>query len=224
MEIKVDSSYSAQPSIAKPNPFIIKAIEHIINRELLALNDKDAKVADQGCGKLRHFNILCQYFNTIYFVDTESQLSRHQTLFGLKTNIRECINNLKINGKSLSVLSDVDFTCSNLNLDIIFDLCVFDVVLPEIRKAIIFSAHKNLRKDGLFVVIIPRNDQSILDRCKPENKYFDGFIFQHHGVATFYRNFKDFSEILNPILTQGFSLEADLSAYRQICLILRKVG
>ena len=222
MKIKISSEYSAQSSITRPNPLFLKSVRYILDNGFISKRADSLKIADQGCGKLRHLNILCLCFNTIYLIDTDFQLKRKQTLFGEKTNIKEYVNSLKIAGKNLFVLSDMDFNSSNLGLDIIFNICVFDIELPKTRKAMVSCAYKNLSDDGLYVVIVPRNDQSILVRCTPTNIYSDGHIFNHHGVTTFYKNYIDTRKLIRSFVRQGFVLEADLSIYRQICLILRK--
>lgn len=221
--IEINSAYSAQPSIARPNPLVSLAIKHILENALVAGDSKRLRVADQGCGKLRHLTILCLHFNTIYLIDTEFQLNRSQRLFGLDgTNIKKYISGVKMSGKKLTVFSKLDFDSSTLNLDIVFNICVFDVEVPKTRKVMVSAAYKNLKKDGLYVVIIPRNDQSILVRCNTKNRYLDGHFFQHHGVSTFYKNYRDTKPLIQSLARQGFVLEADLSVYRQICLILRK--
>jgi len=105
---------------------------------------------------------------------------------------------------------------------LIFNICVFDVEVPEVRKSMIESSFNNLRKKGLFVLIVPRNISSILKRCTTKNKYLDGYYFKHHGIMTFYKNF-DYVEPLIKILKEiGFIISADLTERQYICLILEK--
>jgi SAM-dependent methyltransferase len=223
--IEISSAYSAQPSIAKPNPFVSIAIKHIFDHGLVTEDVGGLRVADQGCGRLRHLAVLREFFDTIYLIDTEFQLNRRQRLFGLdKTNIKEYIANLETSGKKLIVLSSLDFDSSKLNLDIVFNICVLDVEIPKARKDMISATYKNLKEGGLYIVIIPRNDQSILIRCTAKNRYLNGHIFQHHGVTTFYKNYRDTKSLIQNLVSQDFALEADLSVYRQVCLILSKGG
>ncbi len=49
-QVKINSAYSAQPSIARPNPLFSKVIEHIFNNDIFGNNLYMLKVADQGCG------------------------------------------------------------------------------------------------------------------------------------------------------------------------------
>jgi hypothetical protein len=222
--IEINSAYSAQPSTAKPNPFVEVAIRHCLENGLLSRDSNKPRIADQGCGKLRHLTILCRYFDTIYLIDKEFQLNLSQRLFDLDgTSIKEYISSLKMSGKKFNVLSSLDFDSSKLNLDIVFNICVFDVEVPKIRKAMIAAAYKNLKEGGLYVVIIPRNDQSILVRCTTKNRYLDGHVFQHRGVVTFYKNYRNTRSLIYAFAKESFVLEADLSVYRQVCLILRKM-
>lgn len=223
-KIEINSVYSAQPSISKPNPFLSRAINYIFDKRLVTENPESLSVADHGCGKLRHLKVLCEYFNTIYLIDVEFQLNRIQKLFGFQTNIKEYISTIKIPRMRVVMLSNLDFDSSDLNLDIVFNLCVFDVEIPKTRKAMTSSAYKNLKNNGLFIVVIPRNDHSILVRCTNKNEYLDGHVFHHHGIATFYKNYRDTKPLVRRVKRQGFGLEADLSVYRQVCLIFRKRG
>jgi len=84
------------------------------------------------------------------------------------------------------------------------------------------AAYRNLRDNGLYVVILPRNDSSIIRRCTESNRYQDGHVFSHHGVATFYVNFDDQSVLIRLLQRLGFRLLHDLSNYRQVCLIFVK--
>ena len=197
----------------------------MLDERLLDRPPERVTVADQGCGRLRHLPVLQEHFNTIYLVDTEFQLGRRQTLFGQeRSTIREYVDTLSSPDGSLSVLSDTEFACSALGLDLVFNTCVFDVETPAQRSAMALAAHRNLRDQGIYVLIVPRNDHSILRRCHDDNRYLDGHIFHHHGVSTFYKNFRNTGPLLQLLTDRGFSVKSDLSVHRQICLLLRKVG
>lgn len=223
-EITVNPEYSAQSSIGKPNPFVLKSINYIFESKIVDFN-WDIRVADQGCGKLRHFKILKSFFRTIYLIDTEFQLNKRQKIFGREnTTIREYISSLSLRNNDITVLSNLEFGTTKLDLDIVFNICVFDVVLPGARDAMISEIMSNLKRDGLFILIIPRNDQSILKRCLDKYRYQDGFLFRRGKISTFYRNFRNTEEIIDKIKRKGFEIKADLSRYRQICLIMEKSG
>jgi len=179
--------------------------------------------ADQGCGRLRHLPIIRRFFDNIYLVDTQFQLGRRQILFGTHDiSIPEYISTIKTGKKRVTVMSNQEFALSRLHLDVIFNICVFDVNIPKTRKDLISAAHRNLKRNGVFILIIPRNDQSILVRCTAENKYSDGHVFRHHGIYTFYRNYRETAQLIRYLSEYGFTLFADLSVYRQICLIFIK--
>ena len=218
--IKINSAYSAQPSIFKPNPFVLPAIKYIFNNNLLSKNNK-IKIADQGCGKLRHLKIFRESFSKIYLIDTEFQLNRQQIIFNEENTIREYINTY-IKDKEIYVLSNKEFMMSHLNVDIIFNICGFDVETPNVRKEMVSSAYLNIKNGGFFVIIIPRNIHSVIVRCNKNNKYQDGHIFYHHGIATFYKNYDIVTSLVHNLDKIGFSMVADLSKYEYVCLILNK--
>jgi hypothetical protein len=87
------------------------------------------------------------------------------------------------------------------------------------RRAITEAVAHNLANEGVFVVIAPRNDSSIVRRCTKQNAYLDGHVFKHHGIHTFFHNFKTYDDVLNDCEKVGLFLLADLSRYRQVCLL-----
>jgi hypothetical protein len=108
--IEINSACSAQPSTATPNPIVEVAIKYCLETGLISRDSNKPRIADQGCGNLRHLTILCRYFDTIYLADKEFQLNRLKRLFGLDgTNIKEYISSLKMSGKKFTVLSDLVF-------------------------------------------------------------------------------------------------------------------
>ena len=218
---RIRSAYSAQASIASPNPMVENAITHISKNGLLPFELKHARVADQGCGRLRHFNLLASYFNEIYFVDTEFQLERSQRIFGKDNTITGYLRALKSPGKQFVTLTDLEFASENLRLDIVVNICALDADVPSVRASMLASARQNLRVGGLFILVIPRNDQSILKRCSSENKHLDGHVSHHHGISTFYTNYDGpkVNGLIRGLRLRGLSLQHDLSNYRQVCLI-----
>lgn len=109
-KIKINSAYSAQPSVANANPFVTRAIEYIKQNRIVNCDTGSVSVADQGCGKLRHLTLLRKSFGNIYLIDTEFQLSRRQRLFCAdNTSITEYVDNLKTGKEKLVVMSDHEF-------------------------------------------------------------------------------------------------------------------
>jgi len=219
-KIKVSPEYSAQPSIARATPLLEVSIKHIISNEnTTELNS--LRVADYGCGKLRHLCIFRNYFDSIYLVDTKFQLSRTLKLFGEKTTITKYIATLETSN-NIRILNGSEFESSKLGLNAIFSIAVLDVVLPGTRTTMIETVHKNLKPGGFFVIIMPRNDSSILKRCLQNNKYYDGYFFNHHGITTFFKNFRKAEHLVNKITRSGFVLVKNLSIYRHVCLLFKK--
>jgi SAM-dependent methyltransferase len=218
--VSIKSSYSAQPSSSKPNSFVEKSIHYIVDHSLIAKPLQLLDMADQGCGKLRHLPVLAKYFRRITLVETTDQLNRTQKIFDVDdVTIAEYIRTTK--RKDTRVISADQFARTRLALDLIFNVCVLDVEVPHSRQQMFRAAAQNLKQGGLFVLVVPRNDQTILVRCTTENEYQDGHIFHHHGIATFYRNFRDQTPLVKVGAGVGLSVIADLSVYRQICLIFR---
>lgn len=215
--IKISSEYSALPNAKKPNPMLRKAIEYLAGQRDFK---GEMKVADQGCGALRHLKVMLESYDNIYLIDTREQFNRTHIIDGAKTTIPAYVSNLKLPNKQISLMTNTQFSRASLNLDTIFNICAFDVVLPKTRIEMLGAAKRNLREGGNFIVIIPRNDSSILCRCKEDNEYSDGHYFKHHGIYTFYANFRNYESLLETVSGFGFNLIKDLSIYRQICLIL----
>ena len=219
-KIKILPEYSAQPSVARVTPLLEVSIQHVLSSENTT-EINSLRVADYGCGKLRHLCIFHNYFNSIYLVDTKFQLSRTLKLFGKKTTITQYITTLETSN-NIRILNGSEFESSELGLNAIFSIAVLDVVLPNTRTTMIETAHKNLKPGGFFVIIMPRNDSSILKRCLQNNKYYDGYFFNHHGITTFFKNFRETEHLVNKITRSGFVLVKNLSIYRHVCLLFRK--
>lgn len=215
--IKISSEYSALPNAKKPNPMLSKAIEYIAGKGGLT---HEMKVADQGCGALRHLKVMLESYDHICLIDTREQFNRNHIIDGVKTTIPAYVTNLKLPCKRIVLMTNPEFMRTSLNLDAIYNICAFDVVLPKVRVEMLRAAKRNLKEGGNFIVIIPRNDTSILCRCKEDNRHSDGYYFKHHGIYTFFTNFRNYDSLLETVSGFGFRLIKDLSIYRQICLIL----
>ena len=207
---------SAQARSAPPNPMLGPALATLA--ECITL---PARIADLGCGKLRHFGHLAEVASHLYLVDTEQQLNRAHVDKGEPYVIRdwakEQARRLKI---AVTVSTDREFNRSRLELDAVACIAVFDVVPPTVRRAITKAAIQNLRRGGTLILVIPRNDVTITRRC--EVRYADGFVFEHHGLRTFYRNFGAYAPLLQSLARKGLQVLADLSKHKQICLVLKK--
>lgn len=216
---KLETAYSAQPSIASINPSLPMVLDYLTQKILLDV--RHLRIADQGCGKLRHLDILKHYFQRVLLIDTEVQLNKVQRIFGnSRTTIVDYVRSLKNN--QITLMTDKEFDNSKLGLDIIFSICVFDVVLPDERRRIAAAAWENLKRGGLYILIVPRNDHSILRRCNEENRYYDGHLFERKSYATFYKNYRNAFGLQRMLSTTGFQVIADKSKYRQLCLICQK--
>jgi len=218
----IEPAYSAQASCFYPNPKLEEAIQHLQSSN----NDdfKEQRVVVQGSGKLRHLEIYERYFKEIFLVDTKFQLTRELTLFGEKTTVKRFIKERQNrSGYNYTVLTATEFEEAKVEARLLFNVNVLDVVTPRVRKQVLCDASFNLQSEGLGIFIVPRNDSSILKRCKPENKHLDGHIFSHHGTHTFFKNFQNKEELIEKLERARFKLIKDLSTYRQICFIAKKI-
>lgn len=222
-EVEINSEYAAQASGFAPNPALTRALER------LSLEEKSSlRIADQGCGKLRHFEALAAVADEFVLVDTRAQIERSQKLFDSENITLREYHEEELSGREdvgVRLFTAEEFGKSNLELDAVFSVCVMDVVEPETREELFRSASRNLRRGGVYVVIAARNDTSILQRCTEDRRHKDGYIFERAGgIVTFFRNFREVEDLLELGAEEGFSLENDLSRYRQVCLIFRKEG
>lgn len=115
-----------------------------------------------------------------------------------------------------------EFDRSHLALDVIFSIAVLGVVSPDSRGRIVQAASTNLRVGGYFILIVPRNDSSILKRCTKANACLDGHVFVRRGIVTFYRNFSHTAQLEQLCMRAGLEFVADLSRFRQVCMLWRR--
>jgi hypothetical protein len=180
------------------------------------------KVADLGCGKLRHYKLLSAKSNALFLVDTPCQLAANHVDGRATYTIPQVVQNALKQGREVYALSLPEFAAAEHMMDVIFCVAVFDVVLRKTRRLITKTVAQKLKIDGHIVVIAPRNDASILRRCSEENAYSDGHVFEHHGLQTFFHNFRTYKSIVQDCANEGLFLTSDLSRYRQVCLIFER--
>jgi SAM-dependent methyltransferase len=216
---------SAQSKMSPPNPCIVRVIDYFKNVIFQGQDISGLRVADQGCGNLRHFEILRRSFRHIVLIDTVLQMNRVHKMGALKITLADYITNLNGHTNRYQLLNNIEFKRAKLNLDIVLCACVMDVVPAKVRREVIQSAASNLKRGGYYCVIVPRNDQTITSRCSRSNSYEDGHIFCRQGFCTFYANFSNGAEPhshLMKLLKDRFVQLCDLSVYRQLCLIMQK--
>lgn len=73
-------------------------------------------------------------------------------------------------------MDNTEFLASELDLNAVFNICTFDVVMSETRIEMLEAARQNMKEGGNFILIIPRNDSSIICRCKDDNKLLQGCV------------------------------------------------
>lgn len=209
---------SAQGSGARPNP--------LVDPSLRLIADAFASprlLVDQGAGRLRHLDALTAVADKLVLVDTELQLSRRQSLLGrAKRTVVEIAEELESDGRNVCTLTDEAFAHTNLNADAILSVCVYDAVPKPTRRELAYAAERNLRRGGMYIVIVPRNDTSITARCTDKNAFGDGHLFCRGQSCTFFHNFRDHRPLVALMESAGLRLAADRSSYRHVWLQFEK--
>lgn len=216
-KVDIHPEYSAQGRSHPPNPTLERALENVACRN--GNVRKFGRVADLGCGKLRHYRQLAACSDELFLIDTPAQLSAKHIDKGLEYTVRSVAECAMAQQQKVQAMAFRDFAASQLNLDLVVCVAVLDVVLPYVRRALIRAAARNLAPAGECVIIVPRNDSTILRRCGRDNAYSDGHVFSHHGVHTFFHNYREHTPIARACATAGLRLLDDLSCYRHVCLV-----
>lgn len=218
-KIEISPEYSAQGRSHPPNSAFCCALEFV--EKAFERPRNTWRVADLGCGKLRHYQLLARS-RELYLVDTEKQLStkhtdgeNEYTALGVAAKARKT-------GRFVKAMAANDFAAARLSLDLIVCVAVLDVVLPDVRRALIQIASRNIHYGGFCILVMPRNDSTILSRCRQANRYMDGHIFAHHGTHTFFHNFRTYESALRICRREKLDVFRDMTVYRQVCLVLKK--
>lgn len=218
-QIEIRSEYSAQRRSHPTNSSLREALNLLDQRP--EFSKSFGRVADLGCGKLRHFALLSRA-DELYLVDTDRQLRKQHSDSGNTYTVIEVAAAARKEGRRVFVETAEKFAVAQLRLDLVVCVAVLDVVPPATRRTIVKSASRNLRAGGSCVIVAPRNDSTILRRCTAQNTYQDGHVFANHGSYTFFHNFRDHRGLVRLCSANQLELVEDLSIYRQVCLILRK--
>lgn len=219
LRIKISPEFSAQRRSHQINCAFQSALGLVRTQFKHSLNSW--RVADLGCGKLRHYAALSG-FPKLYLVDTEKQLSMPHVDGGETYTVREVAARARAKGNVVYAMNSFEFAKAHLELDLVVCIAVLDVVVSEVRKQLIAMASRNLRSQGICILVVPRNDSTILSRCRDKNRFKDGYVFAHHGTHTFFHNFRSYSSIVAMCMREELTLIEDLSTYRQVCLVFSR--
>jgi len=213
------SEFSAQRRSHPPNPALRKALATVAE---LTGSWNLGRVADIGCGKLRHYKVLAKRAKALFLVDTEKQIAALHKDGKAQYTIPKIAEQARRRGRQVFAVTVQEFSVLPTTIDLVCCVAVFDVVTRQSRQAITVLAAKKLDANGHLVIIIPRNDSTITRRCGATNQYKDGHVFSHHGLQTFFCNFERYGSVIKDCANAGFALVRDLSSYRQVCLIFCK--
>src|SRR5689334_8020895 len=131
-KVKIHPEYSAQRRSHPPNPALESALRFV--KDLHPEANSWGRVADLGCGKLRHYDIMASHSSELYLVDTEEQLSAIHSDGGVEYSVRQVAAKAWKQGKKVHVLTADEFATAKLNLDLIVCVAVLDVVLARTRS------------------------------------------------------------------------------------------
>lgn len=219
-KIEIRPEYSAQRRSHPTNIALRNALTYLGSTDG-SPKRRLGRVADLGCGKLRHYCLLREA-KELYLVDTEFQLTTNHVDSGVSYTVRGYAEAERKKGQHVHVKTSEQFWRCRLNLDLIVCVAVMDVVLPAARREILATALRNLRAGGILVLIAPRNDSTILRRCNEDNAYSDGHVFHNRGTHTFFHNFRDQRRLIELAERAGFRLVKDMSIYRHVSLLFEK--
>lgn len=222
--VTISPENSAQGTTSKPNPFVEKALDRLIATKPV-LDGRTMRLADLGCGRLRHLRVLLCYSNDILLVDTKKQIERIQVYAGTKCSMMEYVKPIDASQRHLRIETIDIFEQQENELDVVLSIAVFDVVLKKERIRMIRAAYRNLHTGGYLVVIVPRNNSSMLEYCTSENRLQDGYISRNRGNGpyTFYTNYRDIAPLVGLLSNEGFAVIEDLSVFRNVCLIAQRI-
>jgi len=160
---------------------------------------------DYGCGKLRYTNAILEKTDTLTLVDSEVQLSRIQTLKGIKTSIRDLVGP----SNRITINNNIDFPESNARFDRAFCINVLSVIpLYSKRKSVLEMIRSKLRKNGLclFVVQYRNSDFSRMRQMQNARPWRDGFLIDSLRGFSFYGLISP-EKLMAMVKTSGFNVD-----------------
>ncbi len=194
----------------------------LLNR--MTESSRPRSAVDLGCGQLRHLDVFLETFKRIVLVDTPRQLARELRFDGRMCTIPDYVAALpRATQRRINIVDSERFVTARIAADAVLTVNTFDVVPGKVRGEMCLAALRNLLPGGLFGVIAPRNDTTITSRCTVENQFLDGHVFEHHGVMTFFRNFRHHRPLISRIEQMGGRLVDDMSVYRHVCLLFERI-
>jgi hypothetical protein len=140
---------------------------------------------DYGCGKLRYWKPLLETTDTLALVDSEIQLSRTQTLGGMRTSIR----NLVSRSNRTSVQSEAEFHDCRDQFDRGFCINVLSVIpILAMRRKVLGTIRRHLKRGAscLFAVQYRNSDFDRMRAMPNASPWRDGFLVDSLRGHSFY--------------------------------------
>jgi hypothetical protein len=140
---------------------------------------------DYGCGKLRYCDAILKRTESLAIIDSEIQLSRMQTLRGMRSTIRDAVKR----SNRIRVYNDVEFHNLNEDFDRAFCINVLSVI-PVIakRRQVMEVIRSHLRPNGICLYVVQyRNSDFDRMRSMPNARpWRDGFLIDSLRGFSFY--------------------------------------
>jgi len=140
---------------------------------------------DYGCGKLRYCEAILERTDTLAIVDSEIQLSRMQTLKGMKSTIRDAVRR----SNRIRVYNDAEFDRLDGDFDRAFCINVLSAI-PVLarRRQVMEVIRSHLRPNGtcLYVVQYRNSDFNRMRAMHNARSWRDGFLIYSLRGFSFY--------------------------------------
>lgn len=144
-----------------------------------------ARTLDYGCGKLRYVEQLLRTTELLSLVDSEIQLSRVQTLRGIRTSIRDVFRS----SNRISVYNTNEFDQTHSLYDRAFCINVLSAIpLPNERLRLLTQIQRKMAPSAccLFVVQYRNSDFTRMAKLPDAEPWYDGFLLKSLRGYSFY--------------------------------------
>jgi len=141
---------------------------------------------DLGCGKLRYTFPMSRRLRAVTAVDSEVQVSREQTLFGVRSSVRqyaaEHLPNVHVNS-----LLEADWRLEQYDA-ILCSNVLSAIPIQAVRKDLLATALSLLSPAGTFLMTTQYKNShfSAWNHCPRAAAYRDGFLVETRFGTSFY--------------------------------------
>lgn len=151
--------------------------------EYLKTKGSVSTLLDFGCGKLRYSDILVSIAESTTFVDSEIQLSRLQSVRGIRTSVKEYV---KANYQNCQTLSLEDISAHRMRYDLITCTNVISAIPCKQTLSSSLLQIKNLLKYDGVAIFINQHRSSYFKKYESGKKHMYGYLYQGRRGASYY--------------------------------------